>query len=196
MQLSHLVTSDGRIFARWAKSPSDTRLVAWQDGDGKGRGGARDSGHGRYWMFLNEVEILKGQLESPNAGVVADDGTFCFEDWLFTHELKSIFYVFAPDGGVVVRKQLAANLSRSALSPSGAYAICHTAASSDSKHSNKLFLFNTRTGAEVWNERPPFAPARFAFSSDDTLLTIWPGPGQSHHVFQSATLAIPARSDA
>ena len=196
MQLTHIDTSDGRIFARCERSPNGLHLVAWQDGDGKGRGGARDSGHGRYWLFLNEVEVLRGQLERPNSGSVADDGTFCFEDWLFTQELKSVFYVFNPAGEVVVKKRLAANLSSSALSPSGAYAVCHTAASADAKHSNKLFLFNARTGSELWNERPPFAPASIEFSADETSLTILTGPGQSHHAFRSATLAISPRGDA
>ena len=193
MKLSDVQTSDGRVFACCARSPRESFLLAWQDGDGKGRGGARESGHGRYWLFAGQKELLKGELERPNGGVVADNGTFAIEDWLFTQELKSVLYVFAPDGNVVVRKKLSANLSRSALSPSGGYAICHTAASANAKHSNCLLLFNCRTGAEVWTEHPPFAPATFEFDANETSLTILPGPGQDHHVFRSCTLAIPAR---
>lgn len=184
-------TSDGRQYARYSCSPSGRYTLVWRDSDGKGRGGARDSGKGSYWLFDDSREIAKGRMERPNGGLVADDGTFTFEDWLFSQELASVYYVFDVNGDIRVRKRFRANVCNNALSPCGRFAVCHTAFAPTSTHSQSLFLFAVKSGALVWRESPPFSPGSYEFRVSEGLLVITPGRGQEHHHYVSCTLSFP-----
>jgi len=191
MQLQDFDTSDGRQYAYYSCSPSRRYTLAWRDSDGKGRGGARESGKGAYWLFDGSLEIAKGRIERPNGGLVADNGTFALEDWLFSQELASVYFVFDVNGGVRVRKRFRANLYNNALSACGQYAVCLTAFAPTSTHSNCLFLFALRAGTLVWRQPAPFAPGTYEFKVAEGLLAIYPGRGQEHHNYVSCTLSFP-----
>ena len=188
MQISDISTSDGLRFLHSSTSPGGSFLIAWEDGDGNGLGGARSSGKGRYWLFRDGKEIIKGRLERPNRGSVSDSGNFCIEDWLFTDELKSMFHCYASDGGQLIKKRLRANLADSLISPSGKYALCYTAASKDEKHSSKLSLFDLTSGQEIWSVPPPFWPDKYIFSENDKALTI--RPTERQWIYESCTYAL------
>jgi hypothetical protein len=189
--LRHIETSDGSQLAECTVSLNGRFTLAWRDSDGKGRGGARDSGKGLYWLFDSGVEVCKGKMERPKRGHVADDGTFSLEDWLFTQSLASVFYAFRSDGHVLVRKRLRANLFNSCLSETGEYAVCLTASNPNSSDGHKLFLFSLPSGVLLWRQSPPFSPAFYEFNQAARTLVIRPGPGQDYHHFISCTLSIP-----
>lgn len=193
MPLKVFDTSDGRQYASYSCSSNGRYTLAWRDSVSNGRGEASEPGNGAYWLFDGSLEIAKGRVERPNRGLVADDGTFTLEDWLFSPERASVFYVLDVKGEVRVRKRLRARLYNSALSVCGTYAVCHTAFAPTSTHSHSLFLFDVRSGALVWRESPPFSPGAYDFRVTEGLLVIVPGPGQEHHHFASCTLSIPPR---
>lgn len=193
MQLRDFSTSDGRQYACYSSSSNGRYTIAWRDSDGKGRGGARESGKGTYWLFDGSLEIAKGRVERPNGGLVADDGTFTLEDWLFSQELASVYYVFDVKGDVRVRKRFRANLYNSALSACGRYAVCLTAFAPTSTHSNSLFLFALPAGSLVWRQSAPFAPGAYEFRVSEELLVLTPGRGQEHHQYISCSLSLQPR---
>lgn len=156
-----LQTTDGIKFAECVRSPSSEFMIAWRDSDGLDTGGARSRGKGVFWLFQGSQEVFKGKMERPNDGAVAGDGTFILCDWLFTDALASIFYAFNRSGQVLVRKRFNAKLNSAAVSPDGAYAICHTAHNPSSRHGNLLTLFDLRAKAEVWHQHPPFWPGGY-----------------------------------
>lgn len=159
-----LQTTDGMEFAECVRSPSSEFTIAWRDSDGLDTGGARSRGKGVFWLFQGSQEVFKGKMERPNDGAVADDGTFILCDWLFTDALASIFYAFNRSGQVLIRKRFKAKLNNAAVSPDGAYAICHTAHNPSSRHGNLLTLFDLRAKAEVWHLHPPFWPGGYEFN--------------------------------
>ena len=187
--LRNFETSDGQQFAPSAVSPNGRFVLVWRDSDGKGCGGARATGKGRFWLFDERREICKGELERPNGGCVSNQGRFALEDWLFSSALVSAFHVFAPDGSALLKKRLRANLSCCSIADDGNYSVCMTACNPASSDSHALFLFVLPSGTQVWKEHPPFTPAHFEFAADGTQLAIRPGLGQAHHHFTSCTLA-------
>lgn len=193
VRVEHIETSDGVQLCECIASPNGRYLLAWRDSDGKGRGGARISGKGMYWFFEESKEILRGQLERPNGGCVANSGTFSFEDWLFTQELASVYYIFSAGGEVKLRRRFKAKIHNSAISAGGDFAVCHTAASDSWKDSNALFLYSCLDGALLWRQVPPFSPAAYEFDLAARTLVIRPQPDQSHHQFSSCTLVLPYR---
>ncbi len=190
-RIEHLETSDGVQLCECIASPNGRYLLAWRDSDGKGCGGARSGGKGRYWLFDDSKEVLRGQLERPNGGCVANSGTFSFEDWLFTQELASVYYIFAVSGEVKLRRRFKANIYNSAISADGDFAVCFTAASDHWKDSNALFLYSGVNGAALWRQVPPFSPAAYEFDSAARTLVIRPRSDECHHQFSSCTFVLP-----
>ncbi|GAB1391614.1 hypothetical protein MASR1M6_37960 [Rubrivivax sp.] len=196
MTLSRIATSDGPVLVESEASPNGRYRIAWRDHDGVSRGGHRESGHGKYWLFEDDVEIQRGELERPNCGHVADDGTFTLEDWLFTLELKSVFYAFDRMGNQLLAAKLAANTYRSAISPDGSVAVCQTAGSNSHKFSNKIIVYQLRPSLELWRHTSPFGTIRFEFAENNSKLTIYPGPGHHEPYFESCSFRVPPRRDA
>lgn len=61
-------------------------MVSWVDASESGdSGGAREKGRGSYLLYnaLTGQVVVRGRLERPNNGHVADNGTFVLEDWRF-----------------------------------------------------------------------------------------------------------------
>jgi hypothetical protein len=49
-------------------------------------------------------------MQRPNNGAVADNGSFCLEDWHLGSSLSGTFGVFDSAGNPIVTKELTANI--------------------------------------------------------------------------------------
>lgn len=121
-----------------------------------GMGGCRERGHGLYVLYniVQEKIILRGQLERPWHGHVADNGFFSIEDRCFGQGLKGIFYVISPTGKTIIKKELEANIHNSMISENGKYAVCQTAHNPESEDGNLLTAFNVNIGEEIFSITP------------------------------------------
>jgi hypothetical protein len=164
------------FFGQYAKSPSGEYVLCWCDFDkASGRGGSRDSGLGTYMLYnaLADAILLRGHLERPNDGSVADSGVFCLEDWHFTGDLSGTFCVFAPSGKKLIQRRFDANLFNCAISPDGRYAVCQTAENRKSEDGNRLTFFDVEHGAELYNLHPTTGWAKaYAFDENTGALTV------------------------
>ena len=135
-------------------SPSARYTIAWCDTDeASGRGGFREKGRGRYVLLDNDKMILRGRMQRPNDGHVADNGTFVMNDWMFGEGMKGTFYAIDCQGNVVTRKLFQANLYNNGISPDGRLALCQTC-NSDNTDSGILSLFNLSGGKILWQKQP------------------------------------------
>jgi hypothetical protein len=153
-------TSDGKIFCQSAKSANQGFTLIWRDEWPSGKIRTR----GRYYLFEGQKELCKGQLQRPNDGHVADNGSFILVDWLFTEELMSVFYAFNRDGEKLIERKFRANLYNGAIAVDGDYAACQTAVNRNSRHSEILTLFDLVQRTEVWHIQPPFWPDDYEFN--------------------------------
>jgi hypothetical protein len=136
-----------------ACSPNGAYHLTWHDADlGSGVGGYRKTGHGGFQLGRAGSLVLKGQLERPNDGRVADDGTIIFNDWLFGDGLKGEFCAFTADGHQILKYRFRANLSKNAISADGKYALCTTCAS-DNDDSDIIAFFSLGEAHLLW-KRP------------------------------------------
>ncbi len=146
-------------------SPAKTWMLSWKDSTPDGsQGGCRDSGEGRYVLVdvENNVVQVDARMPRPNNGSVADNGTFCLEDWHFGSTLSGTFHVFSAQGTPIITKELSANILGSGISRSGRLAFC-TTANSPTEDANKLFLFDLKQGRELFAVTPARACERFEF---------------------------------
>lgn len=140
----------------FASSPNNKYHIAVIDGDRKGKGGYRKKGKGRYVLFTDYKVITTGKLERPNFPAVADNGTFCIQDWMFDtrrHNLQGTFYVFSRRGKRLVKRYFKANLMNSAISSDGKYATVATAASPGEVDSATLEIYKLPRGKKVYSEQ-------------------------------------------
>jgi hypothetical protein len=159
LALDAFKTSDGEIFGHFIKSPSQEYLLVWSDQWAAGHPRTK----GPFYLFHGKDEICKGQIQRPNDGQVADNGSFIFCDWLFTQNLSSVFYAFNRCGEVLVEKKLRANLYNAAISQDGLFAACQTAVNNDSRQGELLTLFDLTLRKEIWHINPPFCPEFYEF---------------------------------
>lgn len=147
----NLVSIDALDFiGHQAVSPNRRYRLIWADRTPDGsRGGNRSEGHGSWSLLLDDRIVTGGNLERPQEGCVADNGTVILHDWMFGEGLKGRFVAFAPDGTQLVTQQFAANLMSNSLSPDGKFAICQTANAPGSADSCRYMLFDLTTGREV-----------------------------------------------
>lgn len=146
-------------------SPGKEWLLSWKDSTPDGsRGGHRDAGEGRYVLVDVEGNAVRvdARMARPNNGAVADNGTFCLEDWHFGSTLSGTFHVFSAQGTPIITKELSANILDSGISRSGRLAFC-TTANSPTEDANKLFLFDLKQGRELFAVTPARACERFEF---------------------------------
>jgi tetratricopeptide (TPR) repeat protein len=136
-------------------SPDGKFTLAWFDGDqSSGRGGSRESGDGQYALLEGSRVILRGRLQRPNDGHVANNGSFVLNDWMFGEGLKGTFYAFGKSGQILLRKVFRANLLNCGISSDGMYAICQTC-NSDNEDSHKLSLFDLVKAELLFCVEPP-----------------------------------------
>jgi hypothetical protein len=147
------------------RSPAKTWVLSWKDSTPDGtRGGCRDSGEGRYVLVDVESNVVRvdARMPRPNNGSVADNGTFCLEDWHFGSTLSATFHVFSAQGTPIITKELSANILDSGISRSGRLAFC-TTANSPTEDTHKLFLFDLKEGRQLFAVTPARACERFEF---------------------------------
>ncbi|WP_235661539.1 hypothetical protein [Pseudomonas coronafaciens] len=78
-------------------SPKKAWAISWKDSTPDGRrGGHREEGEGRYVLIdvANNAVLVDARMPRPNNGAVADNGSFCLEDWHFGSALSGTFHVF------------------------------------------------------------------------------------------------------
>lgn len=172
--------SVGDFYGRCEPSPNGRYILAWRDGDGAGRGGARREGKGRYLLIDQNRVIADGRMERPNDGHVSENGVFVLNDWrFFTSELRGTFYAFRADGTEILRRKFLANLYNCGISPDGRLACCQTCNSSSERDSSVLTLFDLDRAVEIasWPPESGWATG-YDFSADGAyvLLTYNQGP--------------------
>lgn len=137
-------------------SKSKKWAISWRDSDPvAGRGRHRETGYGEYVLadLAGDVVSAHGQMQRPNNGSVADNGSFCLEDWHLGSSLSGTFNVFDSAGTPIVTKELTANIFRSGISKNGKLAYCATA-NSKTEHGYKVILFDLETGEELFCVTP------------------------------------------
>ena len=147
----NLVSIDALDFiGQQAMSPNQRYRLIWADRapDGR-RGGYRNDGHGSWSLLYDDRLVTTGNLEQPQEGCVADNGTVILHDWMFGEGLKGRFVAFSPDGTQLVTQQFSANLMSNSLSPDGKFAICQTANAPGSADSCRYMLFDLAAGREM-----------------------------------------------
>lgn len=144
------------FLGQYSSSPNGEYSIAWMDSDGKGRGGARSSGHGQYVLIRGHTVITHGKMQRPNDGKVANNGTFVINDWLFNrteNNLRGDFYAINSQGEILIRKRYQANLYSCGISPDGKFAVCQTAYSPH-KDGGTLTLFDLTSRKALWQIEP------------------------------------------
>jgi hypothetical protein len=107
------------------------------------------TGRSKYFLLRGNQIIAEGKLARPNDGLVADNGTFIFNEWGTGEGLKGTFRAFNEVGEVLIVKKLAANLFNDGLSPDGRYAAVQTANAPGSDDSSVLMVFDLIQRAQI-----------------------------------------------
>lgn len=154
-------------------SPDGRWILSWLDADlSAGRGGARDSGMGSYILVdvRTPAIAVRGKLERPNNGHVANNGTFVLEDWHFANTLSGTFVAFNAEGRQLLGRHLQANLMGNGISVNGRFAVCQTA-NSGHVDGSSLFLFDLASGAELFSA-PPMAGWTMDYDIDEDTVEV------------------------
>lgn len=161
------------FFGEFSHSENKKYILAWNDYDPISRiGGYRESGNGCFILIYENKIILKGSVQRPNDGKVANNGNFIIADWLFSGDLNGIFYVFDITGRFLIQQKVNANILNTYISPSGNYAIFQTAHNNEDEDGNKLFLFNLDPIKLLWKLTPPFWATNYFFDEENHILNI------------------------
>ncbi|HCF0591763.1 tetratricopeptide repeat protein [Pseudomonas aeruginosa] len=169
----------GDYIGMYSTSPNGRWLVSWMDSDPaqRGLGGARAGGEGVYLLYdraANRV-VVRGRTPRPNAGLVANNGTFCLEDRDFGSALSGTLRVFSCSGQAIAQVPVTANIVRSALSENGAFALIHTA-SSTTDDGSKLFLIDLLDGNVRYRVTPSAGwPERYGFVEEQGMVIAYLG---------------------
>lgn len=130
-------------------SPSGEWLIAWSEGS------SRDSrdGKGSYVLYNNKLNqiIHHDKIERPGKAAVANNGSFCIENWQVSQEPTGVFLVFTSKGEQLISRKFESNIRNSAISNNGLYAICHTANSKNGGDGNKLTVFDLKNKCEFFS---------------------------------------------
>ncbi|OSN67623.1 hypothetical protein BV349_01617 [Pseudomonas syringae pv. actinidiae] len=147
------------------QSPGKAWVLSWNDAtpDGRRRG-HREEGEGRYILvdLINNAIAVNARMPRPNNGAVADNGSFCLEDWHFGSTLSGTFHVFTSQGLPIITKVLTANILQSGISHNGLLAYCLTA-NSPTEDGRKLALYDLKEGVELFAVTPQRAFERIGF---------------------------------
>ncbi|MBX9865140.1 MAG: tetratricopeptide repeat protein [Hyphomicrobium sp.] len=168
---------DRDYFGWYATSPDGGFTLTWRDANDEGtHGGARASGMGRYFLLAGDAIIAEGQIERPNDGKVASDGTFILNDWRFNSELGGAFCAFRADGSPIVSQRFTANLLNNGLSANGRLAVCQTC-NSHTDDASVLAVFDLTQGREIVRWKPESGWAEsYAFADDGQSIRLcYPG---------------------
>lgn len=146
--------SDIGFFGQYAVSANGQFTFGWCDSymDVSSSGRTRNVS-GRYVLVEGERVVLTGQMQRPDDGHVANNGTVAVCDWMFTTALKSTFRVIDRNGNPLVAHLFKANLYRCSISDDGQWAVCQTC-NADKRDGNKLTFFEVLSGKLLWQIEP------------------------------------------
>lgn len=148
------------FFGKCQSSPDRTYVVAWSDSDpDTGDRAFKEGGRGMYLLAHQGVVTVKGAIEGPSDGHVANNGTFVLSNWTSGGGLNGTFYAFGNSGEVLVTHHFAANLLRSGISSDGRFGACHTAFAETEEDSGVVAVFNLQSMRLLWKRRPFEQPA-------------------------------------
>ncbi|GEM_PF-1097329 len=159
----------------YSNSRSSKFVIGWSDFDSKnGRGGFRNSGHGRYVVYDSESDVIVIQgdnLQRPNDGLIANNGIFSLIDFHFGKVHSNTFYVFSEHGDVLFKRKFTANIFKSGLSENGLYAACQTA-NSRTDDGSKLFFLDIKNNHELFRRDPTYRQESFDFDEEKCELIV------------------------
>lgn len=125
-----------------SRSPLGSYHLLWSESH------ENDNGWGWYALIHDRRVTAAGQLQRPNDGRVADDGTFAISDWLFGTSLQGAFWAFSATGQPLLYRLTDANLDKIAISSDGSFALC-TLLESSGADASSLILFDLRNCTEI-----------------------------------------------
>lgn len=167
-----LKLNDINFYCQYSKSENGQNIIAYHDGDPfAGIGGHRKKGKGFYFIIKNQELVHVGQVERPNDGKIANNGSFIINDWLFDSGTKSIAYAFDANGEIIFKKKLSANLLNNAISASGNFALFKTCNSNSSDHS-VLLLVDLQLKNLVWKKHFGFRNPDWYTILDNQLIKL------------------------
>ena len=156
----------------YSQSENGQYIFAWSDGYVLEReeDGTEDWQTGRYILLADEKVILQGELERPDNGQVANNGSFIIADYFFNNELECSLVAFSKSGKPLIRHKFLANLSSSRISNSGQYAICQLY-NSETTDANSIVFFDLELGKLLWQKIPEsWVADPFEFDYENRIL--------------------------
>jgi tetratricopeptide (TPR) repeat protein len=138
----------------YKESQSKEWIVSWLEGENDSAKSERNR-QGRLILYNAEKDevIVDKRLQRPNQGHVANTGHSSVEDWLFDEGPCGKFYVFAPDGTIMVERRFAANIFNSAISENGIFAVCQMC-SAKNDDGETLTMFDITRRKELFSIYP------------------------------------------
>ncbi|MBI2817815.1 MAG: hypothetical protein HYX72_12835 [Acidobacteria bacterium] len=108
-----------------------------------------------------EGELLwQAEIERPRDGSVADTGHAVISDWGSPGGCKGGFYVFAPDGTVLINQKMRANMGITGIADDGTLAWCTTIYSSQQKYDDRLIVFSLSPPKAILNAANPASQSK------------------------------------
>jgi tetratricopeptide (TPR) repeat protein len=127
---------------------------------------------GKIALLKDEKVIFQDELERPNAGKVANNGTFIINDWTIGEGSKGTFLAFASSGQQVIQHLFSANLYTNGLSDDGQYAICQLY-QSETTDRNTIALFDLESGKLLWQKVPEtWVADAFEFDTEGNAINL------------------------
>lgn len=137
------LSTDNDSFGSRAQSPDGRWVLSWkwlESIHSNHQQVARKS-HFQLVDSRSKTIVAKGELDRPNAGKVANNGYFCFEDWHDGNDQVDTFRVFDSNGVQLTENKVRSTLTKSAISCNGLFAVFQTL-NGFTEDGNKLFLID------------------------------------------------------
>ena len=106
-----------------------------------------------YILLGKDEIILRGEIQGPSDGHVADNGNLVLNCIALSKNLGGTFYAIDRQGNVLVKKCFQANLFNNGISSDGMFAVCQTC-NSDNEDGDKLSFFDLCTRKMLWTKPP------------------------------------------
>jgi len=143
------------FIGEYERSSNGRYTISWVDGHitvvGSSEADGRRNIPGKFLLLDRNREAVRGAMERPNNGHVADNGTFVLCDWTFERN-GAIFYAADRTGKLILERKFG-KLTDCGISPDGRFACCHALNSNDDDTS-KLHFFDLTTGKLLWAREP------------------------------------------
>ncbi|MCU1717131.1 tetratricopeptide repeat protein [Pseudomonas sp. 5P_3.1_Bac2] len=138
------LSTDNDSFGSRAQSPDGRWVLSWkwlESTTANSNAQAPSKSHYQLVDSRTQSVVAKGELDRPNAGQVANNGYFCFEDWHDGNDQIDTFRVFDSSGVQIIENKVRSTLTKSAISRNGMFAVFQTL-NGFTEDGNKLFLID------------------------------------------------------